>query len=104
MVARKVNLVREIPLIFTASKPWRRASLFRLQAEVKAPGTGWMEWRIKPQAGGNTMLSQIVYFAPKGIAGFLYWYILYPVHRLVFAGLIKGIARRAIEHQQLSSD
>jgi uncharacterized protein YbjT (DUF2867 family) len=78
--------------------------MLRLQAEVKAPGAGWMEWRLKPQPGGNTVLSQIAYFAPKGLAGFLYWYILYPVHRFVFAGLIKGIARRAIEHQQLSPD
>ena len=76
--------------------------LFRLQAELKAPGAGWMEWRIKPQTGGTTSLLQIAYFAPKGMAGFIYWYFLYPVHRLVFSGLIKGIARRAIEHQQLS--
>jgi uncharacterized protein YbjT (DUF2867 family) len=76
--------------------------LFRLQAEVRAPGTGWMEWRVKPQAGGNSALSQIAYFAPKGVFGFLYWYILFPVHGLVLAGLIKGIAYRAIEHQRLS--
>jgi uncharacterized protein YbjT (DUF2867 family) len=76
--------------------------LFRLQAELKAPGAGWMEWRIKPQPGGITALLQIAYFAPKGMAGFIYWYFLYPVHRLVFTGLIKGIVRRAIEHQQLN--
>ena len=44
--------------------------LFRLQAELKAPGAGWMEWRIKPQTGGTTALLQIAYFAPKGMAGF----------------------------------
>ena len=76
--------------------------LFRLFAEVKAPGAGWMEWRITPQPGGNPLLSQVAYFAPKGVAGFLYWFLLYPVHRLVFSGLIKGIAQRAIEHQRLS--
>lgn len=74
--------------------------LLRLQAEVKAPGAGWIEWRVRPQAGGITLLSQTAYFAPKGIAGFLYWYILFPIHRLVFAGLIKSIASRAMEHQR----
>jgi uncharacterized protein YbjT (DUF2867 family) len=78
--------------------------LFRLQAELRAPGSGWMEWQIKPQARSDSILSQVAYFAPKGIAGFLYWYILFPVHRLIFAGLLKSIARRAIEHQQFRID
>ena len=78
--------------------------LFRLQAEVQAPGVGWMEWRVKSQSTGNTLLSQNAYFAPKGVTGFLYWYSLYPIHELVFAGLVKSIARRAMEHQQLSLD
>jgi hypothetical protein len=38
---------------------------------------------------------QIAYFAPKGVPGFLYWYVLLPVHRLVFSGLLRAIARRA---------
>jgi hypothetical protein len=71
--------------------------LLRLRAEVRAPGAGWMEWLIKPQPGGNTLLSQNAYFAPKGLVGFLYWYLLFPFHRLVFAGLIKSIAQRAME-------
>jgi len=74
--------------------------LFRLQAEVKAPGAGWMEWRVKSQSGCNTILTQTAYFAPKGVAGFLYWYTLYPLHRLVFAGLINRIAHRAMQYQQ----
>jgi len=74
--------------------------LFRLRAEVKAPGAGWMEWRVKQLSGGNSMLSQTAFFAPKGLAGFLYWYILYPLHRLVFAGLINKIAQMAMQYQQ----
>lgn len=74
--------------------------LFRLRAEVKAPGAGWMEWRVKSQSGSNTILTQTAYFAPKGVAGFLYWYTLYPLHRFVFAGLIRRIARRAMQYQK----
>jgi hypothetical protein len=74
--------------------------LVRLRAELKAPGEGWMEWEVKPQPEGGALLTQTAYFAPKGVPGFLYWYLLYPVHRFVFAGLIKEIARRAVEIHQ----
>ena len=67
----------------------------RIKAELKAPGLGWMEWRIKAHADGDLTISQIVYFAPHGLMGFLYWYILHPVHHLVFTGLIKAIVRQA---------
>ena len=69
--------------------------LVRLRAELKAPGNGWIEWSIRSHPAGGLTLSQIAYFAPKGTSGFLYWYLLLPVHRLVFTGLLKAIARRA---------
>ena len=69
--------------------------LVRLRAELKAPGLGWMEWRIRPHPKGGLSLIQIVYFAPKGVFGFLYWYMLLPFHRLVFAGLLRAIGRQA---------
>jgi uncharacterized protein YbjT (DUF2867 family) len=73
--------------------------LVRIKAELKAPGLGWMEWRIQPQSDGSTSLLQIAYFTPIGIQGFLYWYLLLPVHRLVFSGLLKALTRRAVEIQ-----
>jgi uncharacterized protein YbjT (DUF2867 family) len=68
-----------------------------LKAELKAPGIGWMEWRILEQAEGELILRQIAYFAPRGVPGFFYWYILLPIHRLVFIGLIKAIIHQASE-------
>jgi uncharacterized protein YbjT (DUF2867 family) len=73
--------------------------MVRLRAELKAPGLGWMEWRVQPVSEGGVWLSQLAYFAPKGTLGFLYWYGLLPVHRLVFTGLLKAIARRAGQDQ-----
>lgn len=32
-------------------------------------------------------------FEPRGALGYLYWYSLYPVHWLVFGGLLSGMAR-----------
>ncbi len=82
-------------------EPGRR---MRLRAELRAPGLGWMEWRVVPEADGIITLTQIAYFAPKGLAGYLYWYSLLPFHRLVFSGLIKAIALRAREIQDNFSD
>jgi uncharacterized protein YbjT (DUF2867 family) len=70
--------------------------MLRLHAELKAPGDGWMEWRVQI-VGETTKLSQTGFFAPKGLPGFIYWYALGPFHKLVFRGLIKAIAQKA-EH------
>ena len=69
--------------------------LLRLRAELKAPGLGWMEWRLLPD-GEATRLVQIAWFAPRGMPGFLYWHLLGPVHRLVFAGLLKRIEMQSV--------
>jgi hypothetical protein len=30
---------------------------------------------------------------PVGIFGLLYWYALYPLHQLIFAGMLRGLAK-----------
>ena len=67
----------------------------RLRAEMIVPGKAWLEFKVSPGLRGTTQLIQTAYFAPKGIPGLLYWYLLYPLHSLIFSGLIKQIARRA---------
>ncbi len=71
----------------------------QLKAEMKSPGLGWMEWRVNEKPGGELFLTQIAYFAPRGFLGFLYWYTLLPVHRLVFNGLVGAIIRKSTETQ-----
>jgi hypothetical protein len=68
--------------------------LYRLYSELKAPGDGWMEWRVE-QEQDATRLSQTGFFSPRGFWGFAYWYLLGPFHRLVFRGLIEAIARKS---------
>lgn len=65
-----------------------------LHSELKAPGEGWMEWSIR-QIDNVTHLTQTGYFAPRGLPGFLYWYLLYPFHAFVFRGLIHAIVKKA---------
>lgn len=70
--------------------------LLRLRAEMKVPGNAWLQFQVSPQAGSQTLLSQTAFFAPKGLLGWLYWYALYPIHGLIFSGLIRQIARRSV--------
>lgn len=71
--------------------------LVRLRAEMKVPGRAWLEFQIKADSGpdAGTTIVQTAYFAPKGLLGVLYWYALYPIHGLIFGGMIREIARRA---------
>jgi uncharacterized protein YbjT (DUF2867 family) len=69
--------------------------MLRLKGEMKAPGDAWMEWHVRPLENGRAILTQIAYFAPKGLLGNVYWYLLYPIHALVFSGLIRQIAANA---------
>jgi uncharacterized protein YbjT (DUF2867 family) len=72
-----------------------RDTLLRLRAEMKVPGQAWLQFKVVALPGNRTLLSQTALFAPKGLSGTLYWYGLYPVHRIIFRGLIRAIAERA---------
>jgi hypothetical protein len=69
--------------------------LLRLRAEMKVPGKAWLQFQVAPAEHGQSLLSQTAFFAPKGLSGWLYWYALYPIHRIIFSGCIDGIAQRA---------
>ncbi len=69
--------------------------LMRLRAEMKLPGKAWLEFQSGVQPDGKTQLTQTAYFAPRGVGGFLYWYMLYPIHGFIFSGLIRKVADRA---------
>ncbi|MCX6045961.1 MAG: DUF2867 domain-containing protein [Chloroflexi bacterium] len=70
-------------------------SLLRLRAEMKVPGRAWLQFESKPQPNNQTLLQQSALFAPKGLWGLLYWYLLYPVHALIFSGMVQSVAWRA---------
>jgi hypothetical protein len=69
--------------------------LLRLRAEMKVPGAAWLQFEARPQSEAETLLVQTAFFAPKGLWGLLYWYGLYPLHSLIFSGLIRNLARSA---------
>jgi uncharacterized protein YbjT (DUF2867 family) len=69
--------------------------LLRLRAEMKVPGLAWLQFSVGPIDDTRTRLTQTAFFAPKGLFGWLYWYGLYPIHGLIFSGLVRKIAERA---------
>jgi len=71
--------------------------LLRLRAEMKVPGRAWLEFRVEPIDAATSRLFQTAFFAPRGLTGLLYWYLLYPIHAVIFNGLAKKLALRAEE-------
>jgi uncharacterized protein YbjT (DUF2867 family) len=69
--------------------------LLRLAAEMRAPGRAWLQFEVEPAPQGS-VLRQTAIFDPVGLAGLLYWYALSPLHELIFAGMLRGIARAAL--------
>ncbi|MBP2689809.1 MAG: hypothetical protein H6Q83_1996, partial [Deltaproteobacteria bacterium] len=78
---------------------WRVLSVtpqreLRLVAEMKLPGDGVLSFLLRETNPGTTELTQTAHFLPRGLGGMAYWALLDPFHRMVFPGLILGIARR----------
>lgn len=69
--------------VLYANKKEGRLLLF---AEMKLPGEAWLEFQIQE----NTLI-QTATFRPKGVLGRLYWVCVYPLHGIIFKGMIKKI-------------
>lgn len=75
----------------------------RLRAEMKVPGRAWLQFDIEPADDSDTqcVLTQTALFEPRGLFGLLYWYALYPVHKVMFKGMVRAI-REQLESGQTS--
>lgn len=71
----------------------------RLSADMKLPGRGWLEFEVTPLEGGRSLIRQTATFDPRGLLGYAYWYAVYPLHALVFGGLLRRIAEHAERRQ-----
>jgi len=69
--------------------------LLRLRAEMKVPGDAWLQFEATPSEDSKTRLTQTAYFASKGLGGLLYWYVLYPIHGVIFSGMIRELSEEA---------
>jgi uncharacterized protein YbjT (DUF2867 family) len=71
-----------------------RGRLLRLRPEMKLPGRAWLQFEVSDRDAGS-VIRQTAVFEPRDLAGLLYWYALYPVHGLIFGGMLRGIVRAA---------
>ena len=69
-----------------------RDHMVRLAAEMRLPGRAWLQFEVEADGSGS-VIRQTAIFDPVGVLGQLYWYLLYPVHQFVFAGMLRGIVR-----------
>jgi hypothetical protein len=72
-----------------------------LQAEMKVPGTAWLEWSADPMAGGSRLI-QTAWFVPRGLLGRLYWWVLLPFHAPIWRLMVNRIARTAEQRADLT--
>lgn len=66
----------------------------RLRAEMKVPGKAWLEFEVQP-TDHRTTIHQTAIFYPSGLWGLIYWYGIYPLHTLVFRGMLRKIGEKA---------
>lgn len=90
------------PLDFWRVEVFEPNQRLRLQAEMKLPGRAWLEFEVSPHERGST-IRQTAIFDPRGLAGLLYWYGIYPLHQFVFAGMLRNLARAAEDSKHESA-
>ena len=66
--------------------------LLRLFAEMKLPGRAWLQFDVISEGAGST-IRQTAIFDPADVLGLLHWYVLYPAHKMIFAGMLRSIAK-----------
>jgi uncharacterized protein YbjT (DUF2867 family) len=79
---------------------WRVESLeknrlLRLHAEMLVPGQAWLEFVIADSKPGSVLITQTAYYSPRGLFGHLYWWSMYPAHKLIFPGMLRALVKKA---------
>lgn len=73
---------------------YKENELLRLFAEMKLPGRAWLQLEVGKK-NDKTYITQTAIFDPIGLGGLVYWYALYPLHAIIFTGMLKKISRQA---------
>jgi hypothetical protein len=73
------NLRAGDPLDFWRVEVFEPDQRLRLKAEMKLPGRAWLEFEVSPCDQGSR-IRQTAIFDPRGLAGLVYWYGIYPLH------------------------
>ena len=63
----------------------------RLSAEMRLPGRAWLEFEVLAEGAGS-VIRQTAIFDPIGLWGLASWYLVYPLHQVIFRGMLRSIA------------
>jgi uncharacterized protein YbjT (DUF2867 family) len=99
------SVLEAIQLIFASGESYKLESskghetgsghehILLLRSKRKLPGQLWREWRVS-SLEKETRISQAMLFAPRGLPGFLWWYVLGPWLRLSQWAAFRKLARQ----------
>ncbi len=73
----------------------KRPEQLRLRAEMRVPGRAWLQYDVEETPTGSTLI-QTAFFEPRGVAGFAYWYVLLPIHSVIFRRMVVALAARSV--------
>jgi uncharacterized protein YbjT (DUF2867 family) len=69
----------------------------RLKAEMNVWGHGWLQFDTENDDNSGSRLTITAFYYPRGLFGHIYWFFTYPIHKIVYNGMTKSIARIALE-------
>ncbi len=72
-----------------------------LEAEMKVPGSAWFGWLFEETDEGSE-LTQVALFIPKGLFGRLYWWVLLPIHAVIWKQMTRRMADIATRRSDFS--
>ena len=89
----ETELISGDPLDFWRVEEIEKNKLLRLRAEMKLPGEAWLQFNVENIDENKSKLTQTAFFEPRGLWGLLYWYSIYPLHGIIFGGMIRSIKK-----------
>jgi uncharacterized protein YbjT (DUF2867 family) len=78
-----------------------REKNLKLYAEMVLPGKAWLEFNLEVR-DGQTYISQDALFAPRGLGGQIYWYLVSPFHFFIFPTMLRNIVKEARKSEATS--
>lgn len=66
-----------------------------LTAEMKVDGNAWLILEVEDNEDGGSTYTQRALFEPKGMPGYLYWWMVSPFHSIIFPFMRRNILKAA---------
>lgn len=70
-----------------------------LKGRLRSPGNSWLQFALVRDESDPKVWKFMIhaYFEPSGIAGYLYWYSLFFIHKYIFTAMIDNIIAEALK-------